>query len=1146
VALKIIKLGMDTKQVIARFEAERQALALMDHPNIARVLDAGSTETGRPYFVMELVRGVPVTEYCDKNKLSTTDRLDLFTKICQAVQHAHHKGIIHRDLKPTNVLVTLHDGVPVPKVIDFGIAKALHQRLTDKTLFTEYHQFMGTPLYMSPEQAEMSGLDVDARTDIYSLGVLLYELLTGTTPFDAQRLKSLSRVDIQKLIREENPHKPSTRIQTLGQDATTTAEQQRTNREGLRRHLRGDLDCIVMKALEKDRTRRYETANGFMFDVRRYLAGEPVLARPASVTYRTCKFVRRHRAAVAVATVVVIALFGGMVLATIGFTQARRERAVARAEAESARAINGFFADMLGSVDPQQLRLHSAFAPNRDIATTTEGGFDRNVSVVEMLKRGGERLEETFRGKPELEAEARETIGITLTGLGRLEDAKPHLERAVEIRSDILPEDHPDRLRSELQLGYLLMNAKRVEAARDGFERVYGPEHPKTLSATSLLAHTLTVDRSTSLMSTGGRFSSATDVFRYTLEKQREVLGREHRDVVFTMLKWAEWHNWGSRGRESEELAREADEITQKIFNPDDVLTLLSATTLGWALNFQGKYEEGEKYLREYLVQQERVLGPGHPETCNTMMGLGRSLRRPEDFDEKEDLWRRAREGFRNTEGAASPSCWVISRDLADFLLERGKADEAVRLYHESYEACLEAYGASNTWTTGAESYLIYGLRAAGRYREARAHVKSGLDELRRLAEGEDATAETLNDYAWELLTCWPPDLRDPGAAIPVAESSLEMAAAEDTSHILDTLARACRMTGDLPRAIEAQRQAVALLESRTVPDASDLVLELIRYLMLAGDADAAIEETHLQLRAMWEHVDRERTDIAEDLQDFGESLVDEGLWPAGELTFLEALAAYEGMTVPNSDNQIRTLIQLCEALAAQGKLADVNERLVQAEELVIDTHGEASLEHAENVLYSIARRLAWVDRGREAVPLFRRVIEICDALGEYGKYRRQVAELRLAKELALLVETGEAMQLGRTQLKYWSDERGEIHWTTGEAREIVGLAHLREGKLDSAENVLREAVHAMRFSLEERNDPVGFAEVNAALAECLTLEGQFAEAEPLLLDAHEFVREYGKDRPRARRRILKCLAALYAAWGKTAEAARWRELADR
>jgi len=282
VALKVIKLGMDTRQVVARFEAERQALAMMDHPNIAKVLDAGATETGRPYFVMELVRGVKITKYCDLNKLSTAQRLDLFIMVCQAVQHAHQKGIIHRDLKPSNIMITLHDGVPVPKVIDFGIAKATEGRLTDATIYTQLQQFIGTPAYMSPEQAEMSGLDVDTRSDIYSLGVLLYELLTGRTPFDPKELTSLGVDAMRRVIREEDPPRPSTKLSTLEADTlTATAKQRHTEAPHLIHGIRGDLDWIVMKCLEKDRTRRYETANALAADIRRHLSNEPIVAHPS-------------------------------------------------------------------------------------------------------------------------------------------------------------------------------------------------------------------------------------------------------------------------------------------------------------------------------------------------------------------------------------------------------------------------------------------------------------------------------------------------------------------------------------------------------------------------------------------------------------------------------------------------------------------------------------------------------------------------------------------------------------------------------------------------------------------------------------------------------------------------------------------------
>ncbi len=315
VALKIIKLGMDTRQVIARFEAERQALAMMDHPNIAKVLDAGSTDTGRPYFVMELVRGIPIIEYCDQVKLSIQDRLDLFIKVCNAIQHAHQKGIIHRDIKPSNILITLHDGIPVPRIIDFGIAKATQQELTEMTIYTQHNQFIGTPAYMSPEQAEMSGLDIDTRSDIYSLGVLLYELLTGRTPFDEKELMQSGIDQMRKIIREKEPQKPSTKFATLqAEEQSTAATRHSTDSPRLISLIRGDLDWVVMKCLEKDRTRRYDTANGLALDVVRHMNNEPVIARPPSTVYRFQKAWRRNKVVYTAACMVVVSLIVGISL----------------------------------------------------------------------------------------------------------------------------------------------------------------------------------------------------------------------------------------------------------------------------------------------------------------------------------------------------------------------------------------------------------------------------------------------------------------------------------------------------------------------------------------------------------------------------------------------------------------------------------------------------------------------------------------------------------------------------------------------------------------------------------------------------------------------------------------------------------------
>src|SRR5690349_10956576 len=325
VALKVIKLGMDTKQVIARFEAERQALALMDHPNIAKVLEAGATETGRPYFVMELVRGIKITEFCDEKTVPTADRLRLFTQVCQAIQHAHQKGVIHRDIKPSNILVTVNDGVPVPKIIDFGIAKATAGPLTDKTFFTAFEQFIGTPAYMSPEQAEMTSLDIDTRTDIYSLGVLLYELLTGRTPFDPSELLQSGLDEMRRTIREKEPDRPSTRLNTMAEgELTTVAKHRHTEAPRLIHLVRGDLDWIVMKCLEKERMRRYETANGLASDIQRHLNNEPVVARPPSKLYEFHKTLRRHKVGFAAAAAIMVVLIVCVLVSSLHALRATR------------------------------------------------------------------------------------------------------------------------------------------------------------------------------------------------------------------------------------------------------------------------------------------------------------------------------------------------------------------------------------------------------------------------------------------------------------------------------------------------------------------------------------------------------------------------------------------------------------------------------------------------------------------------------------------------------------------------------------------------------------------------------------------------------------------------------------------------------
>ncbi|HEV8001919.1 MAG TPA: serine/threonine-protein kinase, partial [Planctomycetaceae bacterium] len=413
VALKVIKPGMDTHEVITRFEAERQALALMDHPNIARVLDAGTTDSGRPYFVMELVHGIPITEYCDRNRLTPGERLELFVLVCRAIQHAHQKGIIHRDIKPSNVLVTLHDGIPVVKVIDFGVAKALHQPLTDKTIYTRFAQIIGTPLYMSPEQAEMSGLDIDTRSDIYSLGVLLYELLTGTTPFDRKRLSQAAYDELIRIIRDEEPPRPSTRLSHSTETLSVVAAQRRTEPARLSRMFRGDLDWITMRALEKDRTRRYETANGLARDVERYLNDEPVEAGPPGAGYRLRKFARKNRMALRIVGAFLLLLVlgaiastGQAIRATVAERNATSQRDIARKnelEASQAREETRKERDKVADANQKLQRTlgdlrHTLYVSdlNRAFTFWRDGNVER---VEEILDRHRPRAgQEDIRG----------------------------------------------------------------------------------------------------------------------------------------------------------------------------------------------------------------------------------------------------------------------------------------------------------------------------------------------------------------------------------------------------------------------------------------------------------------------------------------------------------------------------------------------------------------------------------------------------------------------------------------------------------------------------------------------------------------------------------------------------------------------------
>jgi eukaryotic-like serine/threonine-protein kinase len=609
VALKIIKPGMDTESVIARFEAERQALALMDHRNIAKIFDAGSTESGRPYFVMELVRGVKITEYCDQHSLATEERLKLFVQVCQAIQHAHQKGIIHRDIKPSNIMVTATlEGAILPVVIDFGIAKATtNQRLTDKTLFTAFEMLIGTPAYMSPEQAVLTSVDVDTRTDIYSLGVLLYELLTGSTPFDTEELLKSGLDEVRRTIREQEPVRPSTRLSKLGvADLTTVAQHRKSEPPALIRAVRGDLDWIAMKAMEKDRTRRYETANGLALDIQRFLANEAILARPPSKLYKLQKTVLRNQLVFASAGVFALLLIVSLIVVSVALARERQSRREADAASVKSQQITTFLEAMLNGVGPSVAR-----------------GRDTTM-LREILDETAERVGKGMSNQPEVEAELRSIIGKLYEEIGHPDRAEEMARGALAIRRTKFGSDSLETAASLNLLGLQLMaQHKAPEAEKAHAEalairrRLLGEENADTATSLNDLAAAYRDE---------GRLTEAETMAREALRIRRKLFGMEHLDVADSLRNLAIIQGSESKWDEAEETAREVLAMRRKLLAPEHPWIASALEDVAWAANGRGKYEEAERLDGEALVMRRNLLGEAHPDVSRNLNALGQLL----------------------------------------------------------------------------------------------------------------------------------------------------------------------------------------------------------------------------------------------------------------------------------------------------------------------------------------------------------------------------------------------------------------------------------------------------------------------------------------------------------------------------------------
>ncbi len=706
VALKLIRAGMYDETTLQRFQAERQSLAMMEHPAIAKVFDAGRTAEGQPYFVMEFVPGLPITKYCEEHGLGLAERLELFIQVCEGVQHAHQKAIIHRDLKPANILVSEVDGKAAARVIDFGLAKSVSPVEGGEGMLTRVGGFVGTPGYMAPEQTGMGAQDVDTRADIYSLGVILYELLAGTEPFDRSEWRNKTIVEVFRQLHESDPPLPSTRI------GSKLAGVRRATPGVSRKLLRGDLDSITMKALERERDRRYGTALELAADIRRYLRHEPVQARQASAGYRLRKYVRRHRFGAAAASLAAVLLVGSGILQYAQLRQTRIERDRARRERDRATRITEFMANMFQVSNPSESRGNS-------------------VTAREILDRASAQIGKGLSRDPELQAEMMYIMADVYQRLGLDSRAQPLLARSVELGRAVLGPDAPVTLRPESELAMVLgetghsREAEKIQrSVLQAQLRTLGPGNEDTLRSENRLAIALSAE---------GKYPEAEKLYREVFAARRRALGADDRLTLAAEGNLADLLRREGHRVEAMRLSLDTLERRRRVLGADHPDTLSAMTAVAAELLEEGRYKESEQVSREAVAMQRRVLGPEHPGTIESEANLALALRGEGRYREAETLLRSALDASRRVFGPEHPETLRLMSTLASALQNDKRPGEAETRYRELLESQRRVLGPEHVDTLATLSNLGSLLTDEHRYREAEKYLREALETDRRV-----------------------------------------------------------------------------------------------------------------------------------------------------------------------------------------------------------------------------------------------------------------------------------------------------------------------------------------------------------------------------------------------------------------------------